>query len=205
MTNAVSDSGEVFFETMEKLVPADENETWDVYEYGGGEGPSAQLHLISSGKSEEPSYFADATPDGSNLFFYTFQSLLRGGTRIGYALYDARVDGGFASQEEAVQPPACEAVEACRTPVSEPPAEFSAGSAVLFGGGNLVTPVEQPVVKKPAKGLTRAKEVANALKACKKDKSESKRVKCEKTARKKYGAANKSAAKRSSNDRRASR
>ena len=38
LSHNVSDSGEVFFDTMEKLVPADENETWDVYQYAGGEG-----------------------------------------------------------------------------------------------------------------------------------------------------------------------
>jgi hypothetical protein len=148
VTNAVSGSGEVFFETMEKLVPADENETWDVYEYDGGEGPTAQLHLISSGKSEQPSFFVDATPDGSNVFFLTLQSLLHADTRTGYDIYDARVGGGFASQSEPVVPPACEALEACRSPLSEPPAEFSAASAALVGAGNLAAAPQQPAAPK---------------------------------------------------------
>ncbi|HWX43979.1 MAG TPA: hypothetical protein VNY52_01500 [Solirubrobacteraceae bacterium] len=132
LSSAVSDSGQVFFETMENLLPADENKTWDVYEYEGGEGPSAQLHLISSGKSEQPSYFAGATPDGSNVFFVTFQSLLRADTRTDYDLYDARVGGGFA---EPLVPP-CE-VEGCRSAYPGAPASVSPASASLEGKGNV--------------------------------------------------------------------
>ena len=128
----VSDSGEVFFNTMEKLLPADENETWDVYDYNGGEGQSAQLHLISTGKSEQPSYFADATPDGDDVFFATTQPLLRADTRAGFDLYDARVDGGFA---EPLIPP-CEA-EGCRPAYPGTPASSSPASASLEGKGNV--------------------------------------------------------------------
>jgi hypothetical protein len=176
MDHPVSDSGQVFFDTMEKLVPADKNGTWDVYEYEGGEGPSAQLHLISTGKSEQPSYFEGASADGSNVFFVTFQSLLRADTRTDYDLYDARIGGGFVSQSKRVQPPKCESLESlesCHPPLSEPPAEFSAASAALSGAGNLaaapgqpgVAP-GQPGVTKPAKKLTRKQQLARALKAC---------------------------------------
>ena len=189
LNDAVSNSGQVFFETMEKLVPADENETWDIYEYDGGEGPSAQLHLISTGKNELPSYFVSATPDGSNVFFTTDQSLLRADIRSDYDLYDARVGGGFISQSEAVQPPSCEAVEACRSPLTEPPAEFSAASAALVGAGNLTPAPEQPEVKTPAKKLTRKQQLELALKACTKRYHEPKRRhSCERQAHGRYGA-----------------
>ncbi len=101
LNNAVSNAGQIFFETMEKLVSADENGNWDVYEYDGGEGASAQLHLISSGQSALPSFFINATPDGSNVFFVTDKSLLRADDRADYDLYDARVGGGFAAEDEA--------------------------------------------------------------------------------------------------------
>ena len=146
----VADNGEVFFDTMEKLLRADENETYDVYGYDGGEGSSAQLHLISTGKSEAPSVFYNADPSGSDVFFATAQPLVRNDIRPDYDAYDARVDGGFASQDEAVQPPACGAIEACRSPLSEPPAEFSVASAALSGSGNLVVKPEQPVAKEQA-------------------------------------------------------
>ena len=201
INHPISNSGEFFFETMDKLVPADENETWDVYEYSGGEGPSAQFHLISSGKSETPSEFLDATADGSNVFFVTNQSLLRADTRSGYDIYDARVGGGFVSQSEAVQPPSCDALEACRSPLSEPPAEFSAGSAALFGGGNLAAASQRPAAEEPAKkptpakGLTRKQRLERALKACaKRYRHKPKALHgCERQAHKRYGASTSSA------------
>jgi hypothetical protein len=132
MSQNVTDSGEVFFSTMEKLVPTDENKTWDVYEYSGGEGPSAQLHLISSGKSEQPSYFAGVTPNGSDVFFLTGQSLLRADTRTDYDLYDARVGGGFA--EPLI--PQCEG-EGCRSAYPGALGSASPGSAAFEGKGNV--------------------------------------------------------------------
>lgn len=128
LSHPLSNSGQIFFETMEPLTPGDENETWDVYEYSGGEGPSAQLHLISSGKSELPSYFMDATSDGKNAFFVTFQPLVRSDTRPDYDLYDARVDGGFA---EPLNPP-CES-ESCRGEAQRPPAGSTPSSANFSG------------------------------------------------------------------------
>lgn len=150
----ISDSGQVFFDTMEQLVPADENKTWDVYEYEGGEGATAQLHLISTGKNTPntlPSYFDDATPDGSNVFFFTAESLLRTDTRADYDLYDARVGGGFAVQNEPIQRPPCESERDCRSPLTEPPAELSVASAAFAGPGNLLVKSEHSGAKKPAK------------------------------------------------------
>ena len=132
LSHNVSDSGEVFFDTMEKLVPIDENGTWDVYEYAGGEGPSAQLHLISSGKSELPSYFDDSTADGSDVFFVTAQSLVRSDTRSDYDLYDARVSGGFS--EPLI--PQCEA-EGCRPSYPGAPTSSLPSSASFEGTGNV--------------------------------------------------------------------
>lgn len=151
MNQNVSDSGQVFFSTMEGLVEADKNETWDAYEYEGGEGPSAELHLISSGESPEPSYFVAATPDGSNAFFYTTQPLLSSDTRADYDVYAARVGGGFAAQNEPVQPPECEGEGDCRSPLTEPPTALFAGSATLFGSGNLAVKPERPGAKEPAR------------------------------------------------------
>lgn len=186
----VSEMGQVFFSTMEKLAPADENETWNVYEYEGGEGPSAQLHLISSGKSPEPSYFYDATPEGSNVFFITTQSLLRADTRVDYDLYDARVDGGFSAQTEGVEPPPCTSVEGCRSPLSEPPAELSAASVSLSGGGNLTSSPAQPGVKTTVRKPTRKQQLERALKACAKRYTHKvkQRHRCESHARGRYGS-----------------
>jgi hypothetical protein len=149
LSNAVSDNGEVYFETMEKLLPTDENKTWDVYAYDGGEGPSAQLHLISTGKSEQPSYFVNATPDGSNIFFLTAQSVLRSDTKTDYDVYDARVGGGFA---EPLIPP-CEA-EGCHPAYLGALGSSSPGSASFEGKGNLTLPPQvKPKVKPKSKSV----------------------------------------------------
>jgi hypothetical protein len=108
--NAVSSSGQVFFETMEELLPGDENGTWDVYEYSGGEGVTAEDHLISSGREERPSFLLGATADGSNVFFFTNQALVRSDTKSDYDIYDARIEGGFS---EPLSAPPCESPETC--------------------------------------------------------------------------------------------
>lgn len=135
LNSAVTNNGEVFFETMEGLVPGDENKTWDVYQYDGGEGGSAQLQLISSGKDERPSYFMASTPDGRDVFFVTDQSLLRADTRSDYDLYDARVGGGFAEPLTIH----CweQGAEACRGEGQTAPTLSSPGSANNPNPGNL--------------------------------------------------------------------
>lgn len=146
----MADTGQFFFETEEKLVSADENgnghESVDVYEYSGGEGPTAQYSLISTGKSDEASEFLDASADGSNVFFSTDQSLLSADTRVGYDIYDARVNGGFASQD-AVTPEPCEPIDGCRSQLTERPGEFFVGSAGFFGAGNITPAPESKPVK----------------------------------------------------------
>lgn len=130
--HGVSNSGQVFFDTMDTLSPADENHNTDVYEYTGGEGAGAGLHLISSGRDEEPSYLYDATPSGSDVFFTTAQPLLRSDTRVGYDAYDARVGGGFAEPLT----PKCE-LEGCRPAYPVAPEGGSPGSAHNENPGNV--------------------------------------------------------------------
>ena len=65
-----------------------------------------------------------------------------------------------------------------------------------------------PPARAAIKPLTRAQKLAKALQACKKDRSEKKRVSCEKQAKQKYGPTKTKKtkkAKKASNDRRASR
>lgn len=142
----VSESGQVFFETAEALLPnQDVNGVRDVYEYEHG-----ALHLISSGTSSAPSYFLDASANGSDVFFASAQPLLQSASSEVYGIYDARVDGGFLAQNESVVAPACASLEGCHSPLSEPPAEFTAASATIAGAGNLVVQPEETIaVKKP--------------------------------------------------------
>ncbi len=72
LTHNVSNSGQVFFNTTESLLPSDNNGKQDVYEYEGGD-----LHLITTATSTDDSLFLDASTDGNNVFFTTSQQLCR--------------------------------------------------------------------------------------------------------------------------------
>lgn len=126
----VSDSGQVFFETADALLPRDVNGRRDVYEYVDGE-----LHMLSSGTGETGTYFIDATPDGDSVFMATAQRLLpRRDVDTVYDYYVARVGGGFP--QPALSEPPCEGV-ACRGSTAEAPVPPSPGSDTFSGAGNL--------------------------------------------------------------------
>ena len=109
LSNAISADGRwVFFSTAQKLVPEDTDGVSDAYEY---DTQTEQVHLLSGGEDGAPSYFLDASPDGSNAFFVTRQQLSGWDVDQGYDLYDARVNGGFpepvpaaSCQGDACQP-----------------------------------------------------------------------------------------------------
>ena len=173
----VSEAGQVFFETSEALLPQDTNGLRDVYEYEHG-----ALHLVSSGTSSAPSYFLDATPSGSDVFFATAQKLLPRDTESTYNIYDARIGGGFP--EPAAPPPPCESEECLGAAGAS--AVFSAPSSTTFAGPGNLTATAAPAGK--AKPLTRAEKLAKARKACRKEKNKRKRSSCKIQARKRYGA-----------------
>jgi hypothetical protein len=185
----VLDDGRVFFDTANALLAGAGNGVSNVYEYEAG-----GLSLISTGASAENSFFYDASLSGEDVFFITTQHLVRSDTDNGMRLYDARVGGGFASQSEALVPPPCEALEACRSPLAEVPTEFSAASAVLVGSGNLAAPQqpgarEKRQVKKPARKLTRKQRLARALAACRRERNRHRRAVCTRRAGHLYGRA----------------
>lgn len=120
---AVLDDGAVFFDTPNQLVPQDLNNVMDVY---ARRGDSTQV--ISAGSSESPSLFADATPDGRNVFFTTAQPLVRQDVDQNIDVYDARVEGGLGSQWPPSPGRPCEG-EGCRG------AAPTAPSALGFGSG----------------------------------------------------------------------
>lgn len=112
---AVLDDGTVFFDSPIALVPEDTNERRDVYQWKDG-----AHSLVSSGRSTAPSYFADASADGRDVYFITAQRLVGSDVDGEFDLYDARRDGGIAAQT-APPPPVgrCEG-EACRGAVGGP-------------------------------------------------------------------------------------
>lgn len=132
--NLSSDGSMVFFSTAEPLVPADVNGRVDAYEWRQ-EGAGGSLHLISTGHSNEDSYFGDATPDGSDVFFFTAQSLVGQDTDQISDLYDAQIGGGLAYQLSPPQLTPCQG-ESCRAPASGPPATAAPTSASFAGPSN---------------------------------------------------------------------
>jgi hypothetical protein len=171
----ILNDGRVFFNTTATLVPQDVNHQADVYEWDGSP------HLISGGTSEAgSSVFADASVNGSDVFFTTGQSLVsQDGDEIS-DVYDAREDGGFP----APPAPACAVEAQCPGPLTPPSSSApsaSFGDAVEAPGPltNLLTP--------PAKPLTRAEKLAKAVAACRKVRAKKKRARCDQQARAKYG------------------
>jgi hypothetical protein len=159
LTRNLSEGGSrVFFQTQEALVQQDTNEQMDVYEWeregtGGPDGCSRSsasfsersggcLYLISTGESSDPSYFGDASADGSDVFFFTRQSLVSQDRDENDDLYDARVEGGIAAQNPP--PPASCTGEGCLGPVDPVPAFGAPSNATFAGAGNLKPPPAKP-------------------------------------------------------------
>lgn len=157
------DGSRLFFESFDALSGADQNGRRDVYEFArkGAGGCSEQsptfnsssngcLSLISSGTSNRPSYFIDASSLGRDVFFTTRSRLVGWDSNDNYDVYDAREGGGFA--EPPPIPRICEA-EACKAPVSPAPSGGpSPGSAAFQGTGN---PVQKAKAKKKHKAKKR--------------------------------------------------
>jgi hypothetical protein len=168
--NLSADGSKVFFETEEALLPADSNSEMDVYEWergGSGSCPPGEaggcLYLITSGVSSEPSYFAEASSSGSDVFLFTRQSLVGQDEDELVDLYDAAEGGGIAAQNPAPAVAPCLG-EACHPPQAPAAEPGLAVSQVFAGASNPVAPTEviataKPKPKpKPAKckqGLTR--------------------------------------------------
>jgi hypothetical protein len=188
----LSDSGRLFFDSADALVPSDANGKEDVYEYEpGGVGScgreSGCVGLISSGSSGEESAFLDASESGNDVFFLTAAQLSPADQDHALDVYDAHVctSESPCASSPPPSPPACEG-DACQNSVA-PPNDATPGSFTFHGPGNVTPPAPKPVVKAKTKPLTRAQKLAKALKTCKKDRSKKRRSGCEKKARKLYG------------------
>ncbi len=206
MPRYLSDSGRLFFNSLDALAPQDSNGQWDVYEFepdGIGSCGQAQgcVSLISSGTSPNASIFRDASAIGEDVFFTTSDPLVAQDGDQSLDLYDAKVDGGLASQNE-IPAPGCSG-EACKLPAVGQPSEQALGSGVFSGTGN---PASTPTVAVKTRSLSRAQKLARALRACR-AKPRRKRAACVAQARRRYGASAKRAnrARRANNDRRAGR
>jgi sugar lactone lactonase YvrE len=205
------DDGRLFFNTTTPLAQADTNGKMDVYEHepnavGGCGTEGGCTALISSGSSTHESAFLDASPSGDDVFVLTASALVTSDHDEDFDVYDARVCGsaGCIVPPKAA-PTGCNSTEECRPETQPIPAFGSPASATTSSSGNAgagaqsgVLPTKTTQVPTVKKKPTRAQLLSKALKSCKKLKKKSKRVACEKTARKKYGAKKKKTAKKTS-------
>jgi hypothetical protein len=111
---SLSNDGRAFFTTTEPLVLRDTDKRKDVYEWNEG-----QLQLISSGTSPFDSGLLTASADGTDVYFYTHDTLAKEDTNGSVTkIYDAREDGGFFVLPE---PPQCAASDECHGAGSQAP------------------------------------------------------------------------------------
>ncbi len=162
----LSNSGRLFFDAIDALVPQDTNGAVDVYEYeppqgegapvddGCGEGDSTYVtaaggcvSLISSGASREESAFIDASESGSDVFFLTHARLSPLDYDSALDVYDAHVCTAESPcpPSPPPPPPAC-AGDACQSPAVGPEA-LTPASLTFSGAGNAT--VEPPPALAP--------------------------------------------------------
>jgi DNA-binding beta-propeller fold protein YncE len=212
----LSDTGRLFFNSPDDLVPQATNGKEDVYEYepqgvphnsnacsstSAGFVASADgcLALISSGTASEESAFLDASEQsasgepGGDVFFLTTAALVPEDVNGTFDIYDAhectQASPCFVPANTA--PPApCASTDACR-PAATPQLSPSGApaSTAVSGNGNVFGPSSATkATKTPAsrKPLTNQQKLAKALKACHKKRSRRARAACERQARRKY-------------------
>ncbi len=218
----LSDSGRLFFNARDGLVPQAVNESWDVYEFEPvgvpvgehacsagsasgsdvfrvargfvvegrvGEEGAGCVALMSSGESPQESAFLDASESGGDVFFLTTARLE---PRLDYDsnvdVYDAHECTGVSpcSQPPAERSAVCETEASCKASPSPQPPLFGAPASATFSGPGDAPP-SSPPSKPVVVRLTRAQRLAVALRVCRRGRVRSRRVSCERAARKRYG------------------
>ena len=151
--DAVTDAGEVFFDTPDRLVSADNNGKFDVYEYRDGE-----VYLISTGAGRGDTFFHGATLDGRSVFFTTGDQLAGQDRDNLIDLYVARVEGGLTSQARgSASGTTCQG-DTCQGPLSAPPSLSVPASGMFEGRGNVSARKKTPRKKHGRRGKVRHKK-----------------------------------------------
>lgn len=202
----LSDSGRLFFNSSDALVPQDVNGQEDVYQYEpvgvGGCTVSSLAYsvrsggcvdLVSSGLSPAESGFMDASATGGDVFFLTKAKLLSSDFDTALDVYDAHECTSQAPcyPVSSSLPPACDSAESCRVAPSPQPGIFgSPPSATFSGAGNAASSVGRAEPRSKTAARVRAEKLRRALAACRK---KPRRVQgsCRARARARYGGKSK--------------
>jgi hypothetical protein len=146
----LEDSGRLFFDGLDELVPQATNGVADVYEYepqgvGSCARPGGCAALISGGGSAVESLFLDASASGDDAFFYTAERLVPQDADTAYDVYDAHVCSVAAPCTTVpAAPPPCTTADSCRAAPGPQPAIFGAPPSATFSGtGNLAASATQ--------------------------------------------------------------
>ena len=186
----MSDDGSfVFFDSQARLVSEVEDHTLHVYEWHETSGSHAQsISLISAPNDPFPSFFLGSSAyeyetaghehrvvEGGNVFIGTHAKLVPQDTNTVGNIYDARV---CELESPCIQPPLGETAQclgsSCQAPPNAP-VDPILSSAGLSGPGN-TTRGPGAVVVHPSAAEVRAKELAAALKKCRRDRGRGRRV-----------------------------
>jgi hypothetical protein len=130
-----ADGERLFFESTEALVNADVDGRRDVYEWeeagiGSCQKPGGCLYLLSAPGSAKDEYLFGHSSSGDDVFIHTSDVLVPGAAPT-IAIYDARVNGGFASTPDEI----CVG-EGCRPDLTPPPALTTPPSSAVGPSGN---------------------------------------------------------------------
>jgi WD40-like Beta Propeller Repeat len=176
----LSDSGRLFFDSPDALVPRATNGVENVFEYEpAGVGSCTEavatgttvyaaaaggcVGLISAGTSGQESAFFDASETGGDVFFITAARLVGADYDNAYDVYDAHVCGseGVACAAEPVSPPPCSSGDSCKAAPSPQPEIFGPAPSATFNGAGNVTPSSTPVVKKKTVKCPKGKKLSH--------------------------------------------
>jgi hypothetical protein len=196
----LSDSGRLFFNSSDALVPQDTNGLEDVYEYepagvGSCTTGSATFNassggcvdLISSGTSSEESDLFDASESGNDVFFITTSKLVGADYDTSFDLYDAHVcSASVPCASEPVVLPPCTSGDSCKAALAPQPEIFGPAPSATFSGQGNVVEAPKPGIR--PRSLSRAQKLARALRACRKKRSRKRRAICERQAGTRYAA-----------------
>jgi hypothetical protein len=162
-TRLLSDSGRLFFNSSDALVPQDVNDQEDVYEFepegtGGCTASNTTFNdktggcvgLISSGTSPEESGFLDASEGGGDVFFLTTAKLVAADDEHAYEVYDAHeCTAVVPCVTEPVSPPPCDSGDSCKAAPLPQPAIYGAPASETFTGAGNVVPEAPKAKEKP--------------------------------------------------------